>query len=179
MTELEQIAHLLRARNEIDAGIASVIDRPMTAGHLGEWIAAQIFDIKLEKNATTVAIDGHFRSGALVKKTVNVKWYLKNESLLDMTANPTLDFYLVLTGPPAPAVPSRGAVRPWRIDHVFLFDAHELLAEQQSRGVRVGIASSVPRRFWTAAEIYPATTNSAYALTLDQKVQLGLFAPDH
>jgi hypothetical protein len=28
--------------------IAEIIERPMTAGHLGEWIAAQIFDIALE-----------------------------------------------------------------------------------------------------------------------------------
>jgi hypothetical protein len=176
MTNLEQIAHLLSARNEIDASIAAMTGRPMTAGHLGEWIAAQIFDIELEESAAATAFDGHFRSGLHAGKTVNVKWYLKNESLIDLTADARLDFYLVLTGPHAPAASSRGTIRPWRIDHVFLFAAHQLLAEQHSRGAKIGTASSIPRRLWTEAEIYPATTNRAYALTLDQKNQLGLFS---
>jgi hypothetical protein len=37
----------------------------MTSGHLGEWIAAQVFDIALEASAVAVGIDGRFRSGPL------------------------------------------------------------------------------------------------------------------
>jgi hypothetical protein len=58
---------------------------PMTLGHLGEWIASQVFDIELEPAATVPAIDGRFRSGPLQGSTVNVNWYLKREGLLDMS----------------------------------------------------------------------------------------------
>jgi hypothetical protein len=51
----------------------------MTAGHLGEWIASQVFDIALEVSAVAEGIDGVFRSGALEGSMVNVKWYLKRE----------------------------------------------------------------------------------------------------
>ncbi len=50
-----QIAQLLRERNAIDAEIAAITHRPMTSGHLGEWIATQNFDIHLERSAD---IDG-------------------------------------------------------------------------------------------------------------------------
>jgi hypothetical protein len=62
---MARIAALLRERNSIDARIAKVIDRPVTAGHLGEWIASRIFDIALEESAATQGFDGRFRSGAL------------------------------------------------------------------------------------------------------------------
>ena len=44
---------LLRARNSIDAKIAKVIGRPVTAGHMGEWLASRIFDIQLEESPAT------------------------------------------------------------------------------------------------------------------------------
>lgn len=43
----------------------------MSAGGLSDWIAGQIVDIELESSATGPGIDGRFRSGALVSKTVN------------------------------------------------------------------------------------------------------------
>lgn len=48
---LARAASLLRERNAIDAELARLIQRPMTSGHLGEWIAAQVFDIELEVSA--------------------------------------------------------------------------------------------------------------------------------
>jgi len=66
-----------------------------------------------------------------------------------------LDYYLVLTGPRSALLTSRGGTRPWRIDHVYLFHAPTLLAEQQSRGVKAGVAASVRKRQWESAEIYP------------------------
>jgi hypothetical protein len=57
----------------------------MTSGHLGEWIAAQVFDIELEGSAVAAAIDGRFRSDPLQGQTVNTKWYFKREGLLDTT----------------------------------------------------------------------------------------------
>jgi hypothetical protein len=136
--EIAQIARLLSQRNAIDDAIAAVIHRPMTAGHLGEWTAAQVFDIELEQSAVTAAIDGRFRSGPLQGRTVNVKWYLKQEGLLDMSESSALGYYLVLTGPRSAALTSRSSTRPWRIDHVYLFDSPALLAEQRTRSQNRG-----------------------------------------
>lgn len=90
--EIEQVAELLHERNAIDEKIAKIISRPMTAGHLGEWLAAKIFGIELEPTAVTAAFDGRFTSGHLQGRTVNVKWYLKREGLLDLTNSETLDY---------------------------------------------------------------------------------------
>jgi hypothetical protein len=64
-------AALLHKRNEIDAELGRFMHRPMTSGHLGEWIAAQVFDIELEASAVAAGIDGRFRSGPLQGRTVN------------------------------------------------------------------------------------------------------------
>ena len=175
--ELAQIARLLTERNAIDDTIAAIIDRPMTSGHLGEWIAAQVFDIELERSASTAAIDGRFRSGPLQGQTVNVKWYLKQEGLLDISQSPALDNYLVLTGPRSSLLTSRGGTRPWRIDHVYLFHAPTLLAEQRARGVKTGVAASVLKRQWTSAEIYPDQINPLLPLSDRQTQLLELFQP--
>lgn len=173
---LAQAAALLRERNAIDAKLARLIQRPMTSGHLGEWIAAQVFDIELEASAVSAGIDGHFRSGPLQGRTVNVKWYLKREGLLDTTETATLDYYLVLTGPPSAAASSRGTTRPWCIESVFLFDARQLRSEQIMRGVKRGVASSVIKQQWTAAEVYPSPANTQLTVTLQQAAQLKQFA---
>jgi len=147
----------------------------MAARHLGEWIASQVFDIQLETSAVTAAIDGRFRSGPLLGKSVNIKWYLKREGLLDMTPADTLDYYLVMTGPAALLSSSAGSVRPWLIDNVYLFDARQLLVQQQSRGVKVGTASSVPSRYWAAAEVFPDSTSPLLRVTPKQAAVLRLF----
>jgi hypothetical protein len=84
----------------------------MTSGHLGEWLAAQVFDIELEASAVAAGIDGHFRTGPLQGRTVNIKWYLKREGLLETTESDRLDYYVVLTGPPSAAASSRGTSLP-------------------------------------------------------------------
>jgi len=173
-TDLAELAALLRERNLVDERIGRLINRPMTAGHAGEWIASRIFDIALEPNAIAKAIDGRFRAGPLTEKSVNVKWYLKREGILDMTEAPELDHYLVLTGPKATAKDVR-TVRAWRIDAVYLFDSQQLLTEQHARGAKVGVASGVREAQWLAAEIYPSATNPALALTDDQRHWLALF----
>lgn len=174
---LAQAAMLLRQRDAIDVELARLIHRPMTSGHLGEWIAAQIFDIELEASAVAAGIDGRFRSGPLLGRTVNIKWYLRREGLLDMTEFTALDYYLVLTGPPSPAVSSQGTTRPWCIDAVYLFEARKLQAEQIARGVRRGVASSVIKKQREAAEIYPLAANPEVTVTPQQAEQLRLFAP--
>jgi hypothetical protein len=170
-----RIAALLQERNSIDASIAKIIDRPVTAGHLGEWIASQIFDITLEESAATQGFDGRFRSGTLRGCTVNIKWYMKRTGLLDTTEFPGLDYYLVLTGPPSPAGSSRGITRPWCIQAVFLFEAHQVRTGQAARGVRSGIASSVIKKHWDAAEIYPQARNTLLTATPEQVQMLRMF----
>ena len=155
MDALSTVASLLRARNAFDADIARVIHRPMTAGHLGEWIASIIFDITLEESTVAKAVDGRFRSGPLVGRTVNVKWYLKREGMLDATEDPSLNYYLVLAGARSPALTSRGGTRPWTIDSVYLFHAPSLAQTLRVRGARIGVASSVRNADWDAAEVYP------------------------
>jgi hypothetical protein len=174
---MSRIARLLRERNAIDAEIAVLTGRPMTSGHLGEWIASHVFDIELESSAVAAAIDGRFRSGPLAGRTVNIKWYLKREGMLDTSESDRLDYYLVLTGPPSAAVSSRGAIRPWCIDAAFLFDARQLRAEQIERGVKRGVASSVIKRQWTAAQVYPVASNPLLTIRSPQVAMLQLFGP--
>lgn len=173
--ELTTIAGLLRTRNETDATIARIIGRPMTSGHLGEWIAAQVFNIELEDSAAAPAFDGRFRTGPLAGQTVNVKWYLKQEGVLDMTESATLGFYLVLTGPRSAAASSRSSTRPWQIDAVYLFSAADMLAQQRARGVKTGVASSILQGQWQTAEIFPAARNPLLILTPAQVSLLRLF----
>jgi hypothetical protein len=40
-TDLAELAVLLRERNLVDERIGWLINRPMTAGHAGEWIASR------------------------------------------------------------------------------------------------------------------------------------------
>jgi hypothetical protein len=173
--DIQKIASLIRERNVIDEKIAAVIERPMTAGHLGEWIAARVFDIELETSAVTAAVDGRFRTGPLRGRTVNVKWYLKREGLLDIIEAPALDYYLVLAGPVSAAMSSRGGRRPWCIEAVYLFDAKQLLDEQRQRRVKMGIASSVRGAQWAAAEIYPKAVNRTLPISSVQVELLELF----
>jgi len=174
---IRRVAELLRERNAIDTKIAQVTGRPVTAGHVGEWIASQIFDIQLAENAAAPGIDGWFRSGSLQGRSVNVKWYMKQEGLLDIPQSTDPDYYLVLTGPPALAGPSRDTTRPWRIESVYLFDAPRLRSEQEARGVEPGIASSVTKEQWLAAEIYPSTRHQTLMVTPGQAVLLQQFCP--
>jgi hypothetical protein len=173
---MRELARLLGERNAIDAKISKIIHRPTAAGHAGEWIAAQIFDIELESNAVMAAYDGRFRGEPLVGRTVNVKWYLKQEGILDMTNAYALDFYFVLTGPAGPAGTSRGGTRPWLIESVYLFDAHRLLDELRLRNVKIGVATSVRRNHGAAAEIYPNPSKPTLTVSSEQAALLQLFA---
>ncbi|WP_152366101.1 hypothetical protein [Microlunatus speluncae] len=172
--ELVRLAELLGMRNLIDERIGRLIDRPMTSGHAGEWIAARIFDIDLNENAAAKAIDGQFRSEALANKSVNIKWYLKRDGILDLSEPATPDYYLVLTGPKMTARDER-TVRPWRIDSVYLFESQQLLSELRARGAKIGVASGVREAQWHQAEIYPTATNSTLVVTGEQRRLLTLF----
>ena len=175
--ELRRLAELLRARNEIDEEVAGIIERPVTPGHLGEFVAAAIFGIELASSASAKAIDGWFTRGPLAGKTVNVKWYGKEEGVLDLSAQGVgADYYLVLTGGRTTAISSKGTRRPWVISHVFLFDGAALLKALRVRGVKITTGGSVARAYWEAAEIYPRPTNPLWALSDEEQAQLALFA---
>jgi hypothetical protein len=149
----------------------------MASGHLGEWVAARVFQIELEPSAAAPGIDGRFMTGRLRDRTVNVKWYLKREGVLDVTESAAPDYYLVLAGPVSTASSSRRGIRPWCIASVHLFDAGQLLGELRARGVKIGVAASVRAAQWDAAEIHPRTNNKLLPLKPEQASLLRLFAP--
>lgn len=173
---LRELARLLAQRNAIDKQIANLIGRPAQLGHLGEFVAAAIFDIELEPSAANKGYDGRFRSGSLAGRTVDIKTYGKREGLIDLRVSDLPDFYLVLTGPSAPAESSRGASRPWVIEGIYLFDARSLVEALKRRGVKIGVASSVAQQYWQAAEIFPAGRNPSMSLSTEQRESLLLFS---
>jgi hypothetical protein len=175
MNELVQLADLIRARNRVARDIAALICRPALIGHVGEYIAAQVFKIDLEKSASRKAMDGRFTAPPLAGRSVNIKWYAAQEGLLDLTPGALPDFYLVLTGPKRKASSSCGTVRSWLIEAVYLFASDELIQELESRGVKQGIATSVRGHLWEAAEIYPEPRNRRLILSDEQREMLALF----
>ena len=177
-TNINRLAELIKSKNSIDNMIATHIGRPALPGHIGEYIAAHIFDIELCATANQRAIDGSFRSGALAGKTVNIKYYGKKENLLDITPDALPDFYLVLTGPKGQAVSSRGQTRPFLISFVFLFSTTELISLLKARGIKIGIATSVKKSVWDEAEIYPKH-NAEFLLSEEMRKSLFLFGEKH
>ncbi len=175
MNNLDALADLIKEKNEVDAKIASIIGRPAQVGHAGEFIAAALFDIQLHQSAAHKSSDGVFLQGPLAGHTVDIKWYLKHEGVLDLNPTDPPDYYLVLVGPKSPAVSSRGGVRPWTIEFVFLFDAHQLLATLRPRGIKLGVATSIATEFWTKAEIYPAQRSPILTLNDEQRRHLAHF----
>jgi hypothetical protein len=161
--DVTRVAELIRDRNRIDAALSACIRRPALPGHLGDWIAAQVFGIELEQHLAK-GVDGRFADG----RTVNIRWYLKRDNLLDLREDGP-DLYLVLTGPKTVA-----DVRPMVVNAVYLFDAAALVAELRARGLKIGVASSVRAQQWEAAEVYPRH-NPAFPLNDEQRDLLALF----
>lgn len=167
--ELQHLATLIRQKNEVDGAIAQLIDRPALSGHIGEFVAARVFGIDLERPGSHVGYDGTFRHPPLAGKTVNVKTYSRNVWILDISGH-HCDYYLVMTGPPGPA-----RDRAWVVDAVYLFDTVELLAKIRSRRIKIGVATSVLMEDWEAARIFPARTGAPLRLTKAQVAALKLF----
>lgn len=175
MTSLDELAALVRQKNAVDGAIAALVGRPALIGHVGEFIAACVFGIDLHHAASKTGSDGHFNSGQLVGRSVNVKWYGKHEGLLDLALKATPHFYLVLTGPKSGAVSSRGGTRPWLIHYAFLFEAQALHRSLEARGVKLGAATSVVASLWDAAELYPTQSCRTLQLSAAQRDALALF----
>ena len=172
--KLQELAKLIRCRNEIDAKITKIIGRPALTSHVGEYIASQIFKIELEQSGTQKGFDGRFTEGPLKGKTVNIKFYPKRENLLDINPDleSALDYYLVLTGPKSSATSSRGTTRPWVITNVYLFESHKLMEVLKRRGVKIGYATSVISKLWDGAEIYPERKNENFPSLSPEQIRL-------
>jgi hypothetical protein len=175
MDDLTLLADLLKKRNTIDEQIARLIRRPAQPGHVGEYIAAAIFGIKLHQSASHGSSDGEFASGPLAGRNVDIKFYLKHESILDLNPVNPPDYYLVLTGPRDTLTSSRGGVRPLIIESVFLFDGKRIIEILRQNGSKVGIASSIRQEYWNEAEISPHWNNRILPLTNEQNTKLALF----
>ena len=153
-----------------------MVGRPALIGHVGEWIAREIFGISLEDSAVQKGFGGWFADGPLGGKTVNVKWYGKGEGLLDINPDSVPDFYLAMTGPKSFAASSRGGTRPSTTTEVFLFDGLALVERLTGNGVKLGSATSVRQNQWEAARIYPEVDAGApLALSDEQREKLKLF----
>lgn len=172
---LPHLASLIRIRNQVEEAITAITQRPAAIGHLGEFIAAQIFQIELVTSASHKSLDGHFTTGSLTGASVNIKWYAKREGLLDITPLALPDYYLVLAGPKSTAMSSRGLSRPWLIDSVYLFRADSLVGTLQEGGVKIGIATSVRSSLWADVELFPTQANTEYILSEQQRQFLTLF----
>lgn len=174
--QLRELASLHARRNEIDDAIAALIARPATPGHIGELIAARVFDIELYCSASHKAADGTFRSGPLRRASVNIKLYGKQEGLIDLREDTIPDFYLVLTGPRSAAGSSRGGTRPILIEHAFLFRGQGLHATIGARGKKPRVATSVRQAEWKEAEIWPESRSPHLRLDRDQAAALRAFS---
>lgn len=172
---LARLADLLRTKNSIDAEISQIVGRPALIGHVGEYIASVIFNIGLYDSATHKGSDGVFRSGPLIGRSVNIKWYAKHEGLIDLNEAAMPDFYLVLSGPKSSSASSRGGTRPWSIESVFLFESAGLTGMLHRQGTKIGVATSVRAEVWESAQIYPPPRNPMLALTDEQRLRLKLF----
>lgn len=176
MKQLEELAALLRRRNEIDEKIAAHLHRPALNGHIGEFVASEVFGIRLADSATQRGFDGHFEAGPLAGKSVDVKYYGKQEGILDLPAHGDYpDFYLVLAGPLSAPGSSRGGTRPFVIDAAFLFESATLIPALRERGIRLGTATSVAKAFWRDALVYPKARSPHLTLSTEQMVALDAF----
>ena len=161
---LDSLAQLLRQRCQIEAQIADIVGRPALRGHIGEYIAACIFDIDLHQGASARDSDGHFRGGPLRGRTVNVKFYARWEGLLDMhVGEGPPEFYLVMVG---------NGSRSWGIEQVYLFSHMDLVKS----GVVPRTACSVRSTLSDAAMLYPTPAPACpLRLSASQEEALTMF----
>lgn len=171
-------------RNIVCKKISDMMKKPALTGHLGEYIAKNIFEIELHTRANQKGSDGKFKKGTLSNKTVDIKFYPIRENVLDLKPPDKLegeaDYYLVFTGPKSTSNSCKGTTRPWIIENVFLFKTTQLKEELRGRNrtLKIGTATSVRECFWKEAEIFPEQTNTRLILSQKQKEELWLFSKE-
>ena len=175
MENLEGLAKLLSKRNSIEEKIGVIIGRPALTGHIGEYIASQVFNIELSDSASEQSIDGHFRSGNLVGRSVNIKYYTVRGGTLDITPESLPDYYLVMEGKSDTPDSSKNKVYPANIGSVYLFESLSLMESLKERGVKIGTATSVVRHLWNSAEIYPTHNQTDFQLSPSRMKMLDQF----
>lgn len=171
MNRLDELAALIHERNSLELRISAIIGRPASIGHLGEFIAREVFGIRLAENANHKSIDGWFQQGPLAGRSVNVKWYAKHEGILDMCVESGPDFYLVLAGPKQ-SVERVAGPRPWLIESVYLFEDSVLRGLVTSK---IGVATSVRLEAWDRHQIFPAKNPGLMELSDEQMHTLKRF----
>lgn len=172
--ELHQLAALLRDRDALDAKIARLTGRSARQGDIGEFVAAQVFDIELAENPVQAGHDGTFRSGPLAGRTVNVKTYGDAFAGIDISPH-SCEFYLVFSGPRRAV----GAVthHRWQVSAAYLLDTRRLRETLTGRGVKIGTATSIRKADLEAARIFPdSNPNAPLRLASEQVALLSLFA---
>lgn len=174
MSDLPQLASLLKSRNTIDSKIATLIGRPVQVQSVGEYIASVIFGIALEEPAPHKTSDGRFTRGLLAGHTVDVQWHTRHDGILHLKTDPLPDFYLAFVGSKEATMLHNLSI-PWVIDAVFLFDADELYKALRERGVQIGKGTSITGPLWERAEIYPTQRNTWLMLSNEERAQLALF----
>ena len=179
---LTDLAEAVRAKNAADGRVAQLIERPALPGHFGEYVAEQVFDIELHRDAANPGFDGWFRCGELEGKKVNIKYTTKHDRLLNMSDDEKTgpDWYLVMTGPKGDAESSLRKTLPWVIESVFLFDAEALVHELKARNPekKIGVATYVPVDLWAEAMIYPNGGSPLLEVTEVRRRQLAPFSAD-
>ena len=168
------MARLLGEKNAVDSKIARIVGSSARIGDVGEYIASQIFGIRLHGSRSAKGSDGTFAGGSLAGKTVNVKFYTDTGNGLDMKPPGSTAFYLVLWGG-GEQPESKGVNRPLSVDFVYIFDESALVQKLIARGVKIGMASSLRNEDWNEAEIYPNNRSPVYTVSIDQRKKLGLF----
>jgi hypothetical protein len=172
MDNLSWLASLIKSRNTIDGKIADLIGRSAQINHVGEYIAASIFNIAFEEEGKRRGYDGRFVQGQLAGRTVDVQWRIRHDGLLNIRLDAYPDYYLIFAGPEST---SSTTANPWSIASAFLFNAQELLNALKERGVQIGSGTSVTGPLWERAEIYPVPRNSRYVLSEEERKMLFLF----
>lgn len=147
MVDQPGLASYIEIRNVVDEEISRTIGRPAHAGHIAEYIAARVCDIKLMIAANQRSIDGHFQSGNLTGSSLNIKFGTCKHGMIKLVPNLNVKqhphYYLVLTGPPIGTASSKGLSAPWIVRQVLLFKSDVLLASLAERRIKLGVATSI------------------------------------
>jgi hypothetical protein len=175
MSNLSHLAELLRAKNTVESNIANLLGTTVNLNTVGEYIAANVFGVRLIPSAQHSEFAGIFSHTPLTGKTVDVQWYLRRESSMHVHSDPPPDYYLILAGPKQESNTSRALVNPWIITSVYLFDGHTLLNVLRERKVQTGSRTSVRSQLWEQAEIFPTQRNPLLLLAPEQRQLLQLF----